>query len=81
VDEVLEAAWPDERRRTLRRWNLGTLVRIAVDHLALCGLPLIVQLTAGISVRWAVHALIGGMTVSTGIREARVLDHLRYEGR
>jgi hypothetical protein len=79
VDEVLEAAWPDELRRARRRWNLGTLGRIAGGLFGFCGILLIAQLILGFRFPWAFCALIGGLTVSAAVGEARDPDHLRHD--
>lgn len=79
VDDVLEEAWPDELRRARRRWNLGTLGRIAGGLFVFFGLSLIVQLITGFSFPWTFYAFIGGMTISAGVREGRDPDHLRHE--
>ena len=66
VDEVLEAAWPHERRRARTRWNRGTLGRIAGGLVVLVALPLTLQLTAGFSLPWVFYAFIGGITIRRG---------------
>lgn len=77
VDEVLEAAWPKERRRARRRSNLATLGRIAGGLLGFWGLSLMVHFVVGLSFPWVSYVCIGGMTIGAGIHEARNPDHLR----
>ncbi len=77
VDDVLDAAWPKERRRGRSRWNLATLGRIAGGLVGFYGMTLVLYLVADVSFPWAFYAFIGAMTISGGVREGRYPDHLR----
>lgn len=58
VDEVLEPAWPRERRRAARRLHLRTMSRIAGGCLALWGLGFVVHLWVGVSFPWVFFGVI-----------------------
>lgn len=58
VDEVLERAWPTERRRAARRLRFHTLARIVGGFLALWGLGFCVHLFVGVSFPWLPFGLI-----------------------
>jgi hypothetical protein len=78
VDQVLEAAWPEEHRRARRRWNLGTLARVAAALAVFCGLPLMAQLIVGFSFSWAFYGILGGVIIKAGVCESRDPNHLRH---
>jgi hypothetical protein len=58
VDEVLEPAWPRERRRAARRLHLRSLSRIAGGCLALWGLGFVAHLWVGVSFPWVFFGVI-----------------------
>jgi len=58
VDEILEPAWPHERRRAARRLSYQTLARIMGGFLALWGLGFATHLLVGGSFPWMFFGLI-----------------------
>jgi fatty acid desaturase len=58
VDEVLEPAWPRERRRAARRLGLRTTIRIVWGCLALWVLGFVVHLWVGVSFPWVFFGVI-----------------------
>jgi hypothetical protein len=66
ADEVLEAAWPAERRRARRRMLLATLGRTALFLLALVMLSLAVWLLFGLVVPWTFFAFMTVLTLVAG---------------
>jgi hypothetical protein len=58
VDEVLEPAWPRERRRAAKRLGYRTLGRIAGGCLALWGLGFLVHLLVGGHFPWVFFGVI-----------------------
>ena len=77
VDDVLEPAWPGERRRAARSWFCSTLARAALGTLAFWGLALALHLLFGLALPWTFYAFVGGATTMAALREARDPDHLR----
>jgi len=58
VDEVLEPAWPRERRRALRRLAGSVLGRLAGGVLAMWALALVVHLVIGPPFPWVAFGLV-----------------------
>jgi hypothetical protein len=79
VDEVLELAWPNEHRRTARRWYCATLARAAAGTLGFWGLALLIYLLVGIAFPWTFYAFIGVLTAVAALSGARDPDHLRRD--
>ncbi|MGO8870071.1 MAG: hypothetical protein ACLQPH_01485 [Acidimicrobiales bacterium] len=79
VDDVLEPAWPVERRRASRRWMWATLIRVAAGVLGFWGLALAVSLMVGVAFPWSFYAFIGGLTAVLGLHQARDPEHLRRD--
>jgi fatty acid desaturase len=76
VDEVLEPAWPRERRRAARRLRLRTISRIAGGCVALWGLGFVVHLWVGGSFPWLFFGVIALLaTVAASVQEDHA--HLR----
>ncbi len=63
VDEVLEAAWPRERRRLRRRLAIATIGRTAVFLGALAALSLAIRLLFGLIVPWAFFAVLAALAL------------------
>jgi hypothetical protein len=79
VDDVLEAAWPEERRRASRQLVASTLWRAVGGVLVFWAMG--AALTGfGFSLPWTFYAFIGGLTLVVALHEARDPDHLRHHG-
>lgn len=77
VDDVLEAAWPDERRRASRQLVASTVWRAVCGVLAFWAMG--VALAAfGLTLPWTFYAFIGGLTLVVALHEARDPEHLRH---
>jgi hypothetical protein len=63
ADEVLESAWPRERRRARRRLVLAALGRAAIFMAALGALSLVVDLLFGMVVPWTFFVFMGALTL------------------
>lgn len=79
VDEVLEPAWPNERRRAARRWFWCTLGRAALGTLGFWGLGVAMFIFFGAALPWTFYAFMAGLTVIAALHEARDPDHLRRD--
>jgi hypothetical protein len=79
VDEVLEPAWPRERRRAARRLGYRTLRRIAGGCLALWGLGFLVHLVVGGSFPWASFGLIALLSSVAASTSQGDRTHLRRD--
>jgi hypothetical protein len=68
VDDVLEPAWPFERRRALRRMVCFTLVRVFRNTLLLMSFGFVAALVAGVAFPWAfgVFAFLGAVSAIPG---------------
>jgi fatty acid desaturase len=66
ADEVLEAAWPKERRRARRRMLSAMVERVALFLLALGGLSFVVWLLFGLVVPWTFFAFMAVLTLVGG---------------
>jgi len=77
ADEVLEAAWPKERRRLRRQMALAHFGRTAVFLAMLGGLSLAVYLLFGMVIPWTFFAFMGALALLGGRPEAdeRALLH------
>ena len=80
VDDVLEPAWPGERRRAARRRHRSTLVRTIVGLLGFWGLGLAAALVTGRMLPWTFFVCIAGLTIGAGFHDARNPEHLRRDG-
>jgi hypothetical protein len=78
VDEVLEPAWPREKRRELLRLARCSLGRVVVFMLALLVFCLAVHLLFGV-VPWAFFAFISLLALVGATPELRERSHLRRE--
>jgi hypothetical protein len=58
VDEVLDRAWPRERRLAARRLGFRMVRRIAGGCLALWGLGFVAHLWVGVTVPWVFFGVI-----------------------
>jgi len=76
VDEVLDAAWPRERRRALARMAASTLGRVAVFVAALLLLGLAVFLAFHLVVPWVFYAFMTGLVLVCARPEAAERAHL-----
>jgi hypothetical protein len=81
ADEVLEAAWPTERRRAVVRMATSVLGRVTVFLLALLAFSLAVKLFFGLVVPWTFFAFMAGLALvcATGDEE-RVHLHRQTPG-
>jgi acyl-CoA synthetase (AMP-forming)/AMP-acid ligase II len=77
VDEVLDPAWPDERRRALRRWSYSTVGRVAAGLLALWAFGLII----GLTLPWTFYGFMGLMMTSAAFSQEEGREHLRRDDR
>jgi len=78
VDEVLEAAWPNERRRAVVRMATSVLGRVAVFVLALLIFSLAVKLFCGLVVPWTFFAFTTVLALVCAAGEAE-RAHLRRQ--
>lgn len=63
VDELLEAAWPTERRRAVVRMATSLLGRVTLFVLALLVFSLAVKLFFGLVVPWTFFAFMAGLAL------------------
>jgi hypothetical protein len=77
VDEVLEPAWPREKRRELLRLARYSMGRIVIFILALLSLSIAVNLLFGGIVPWTFFAFISLLTLAVGTPDLRERSHLR----
>jgi hypothetical protein len=75
VDEVLDPAWPNERRRALRRWSYSTIGRVAVGLVALWVFGVIV----GMTLPWTFYGVMGLMMTSAAFCQEEGREHLRRQ--
>ncbi len=76
VDEVLEPAWPKERRRAARRRLGATLLRVGVFLSAIWGLALVVFLITGAMLPWTFFAFMSALAFFAAQRESGDCKHL-----
>ena len=76
VDEVLDPAWPDERRRALRRWSYATIGRVAGGLLGLWALGFVLGLVAGLTLPWTFFAFMGVMMTGAAFSQDEGREHL-----
>jgi hypothetical protein len=79
VDEVLEAAWPTERRRAVVRTATSVLGRVAVFVLALLVFSLAVNLFFGLVVPWTFFAFMAGLALVCSRRGEEERAHLHRQ--
>ncbi len=77
VDDALEPAWPEERRRAARRYFCSTLARVGVGLLGFFGLSLVAAFVTGAAFPWTFYVFIGALTTGAALHEARDPEHLR----
>jgi hypothetical protein len=78
VDEVLEPAWPRERRRAVRRLAGSMLGRLFGGLLALWTLALLVHLVVGPPFPWAAFGLVTVLaTAAVAVCDLEDRSHLR----
>jgi hypothetical protein len=80
VDDVLQPAWPTERRRARRRWVAATVGRAVLGTVALWTLATVVSLFVGRTLPVTFYVFIGGMAMAAALHEGRDADHLRADG-
>jgi hypothetical protein len=79
VDEVLEPAWPRERRRAARRMSLSTLSRVVGGCLALWALGFVVHLLVGGNFPWLYFGLIALLAAIAASTNQGDRTHLRRD--
>jgi hypothetical protein len=79
VDEVLEPAWPRERKRAARRLRRHTLARIVGSTLVLWALGVGAHLLVGGSFPWMFFGLIALMASVAAFATPEDRPHLRRD--
>ena len=79
VDQVLEPAWPLERRRAARRLSFHVLARIAGGFLALWGLGITAHLLVGGPFPWMFFGLIALLASAAAAMTQCDRSHLRRD--
>lgn len=79
VDEVLDPAWEDERRRAVRRWAYCTAERVAGGLLALWALGLVMHFIVGLTVPWMSFGFMGVLMAVLAFSQSEGRTHLRKE--
>jgi len=77
VDDILEAAWPSERRRALRRVALGTAARLTLAAGALWLLGFGVHLVVGTAFPWVAYGVIALLASIAAMPDSGDHSHLR----
>jgi len=75
VDEVLDPAWIDERRRALRRWSYSTIGRVAIGMLALWVFDLLI----GMALPWVFFVFMAVLMTGSAFSQEEGREHLRQE--
>ncbi len=79
VDNVLEPAWPRERRRALRRLGCSMLGRLAGGLAVLWVLAFLVRLVTGVTVPWVAFGFITFLATVVALPEPGDRSHLRRD--
>jgi hypothetical protein len=79
VDEVLDPAWPDERRRALWRWSYATIGRVAAGLLGLWALGFVMHLMVGLTLPWVFYGFMAVMMIMAAFSQEEGREHLRRE--
>jgi hypothetical protein len=77
VDDVLEPAWEDERRRAAAWHTWCTLGRVVGGMFALGALGLVARLVVGLTFPWTFWAFVAGLVTIAAFHDARDPAHLR----
>jgi len=79
VDAVLTPAWPDARRRALRRRSCATIGRVAGGLVGLWALGLVAHLVVGLTLPWIFFGCMGAMMTLAAFSQQEGREHLRRE--
>jgi hypothetical protein len=79
VDDVLEPAWPRERRRAHRRLSWSTLGRLAGGLAVLWLLAFVVRLITGEAFPWFAFGLVTFLATVVALPEPGDRSHLRRD--